>query len=342
MKKLVWLWLFWLFIPEVCARQERALAVMFWNLENFFDVRHDSLKQDTDFLPDALRGWNRSRYEKKVEQVARVIVAAHGWEPPVLIGVCEVENSYVMNSLVDYGPLRELGYRYVMTDSPDIRGIDVGLIYRRDRFRLISSQAVRVHLDNKPTRDILHVTGRLVNRDTLDVVVAHFPSRLGGVRFSEHYRLSVARRIRSLTDSICTVRRVPRIVLMGDFNDHPNNRSVCEVLHALSPSGKVEGTELYHLLADKTGDKNATYKYQGQWELLDHLIVSGNLLNPDGSVYTSSDRAKVLRLPFLLVKDEKFGGDKPYRTYNGVRYQGGFSDHLPVLVELIERDGPEE
>ena len=326
-----------IFLCALSSAVHAQFSAMFWNVENFFDTRHDSLKMDSAFLPSSVRKWNSSKYKKKVAQVARVLVSSHGWDPPVLVGLCEVENEYVMKSLVDYGPLSKLGYRYVITASDDVRGIDVALVYRRDRFKLLGYQSVRVDVPDRPTRDILHVTGRLLDTDTLDVVVAHLPSKVSG-RKSEYKRRLVAERLKMLSDSISAVRKHPRILLMGDFNDGPNSDAVRNILKALPPSQEpIEPDRLYHLLHDKVKGRDVgSYKYKGRWELLDHLIVSGSLLDSSSSFYTSEASAQILQLPFLLIPDEKFGGDKPFRTYNGLRYQGGYSDHLPVLVEFQE------
>ena len=328
-------------LVSVCALSAKAqFAAMFWNVENLFDTTHDTLKLDSEFMPESVRAWNRRKFHRKIQQVAKVVATAHGWDPPVLVGLCEVENEYVMRSLVDYGPLAQLGYRFVMTQSDDVRGIDVALMYRRDRFKLIGCQRVHVDIEGRPTRDILHVSGRLIDRDTLDVMVVHLPSKLGG-RLAEKNRCKVAGRVRSLSDSICAVRRRPRVLVMGDFNDTPEGRAVSEVLEAFPPSGEVNEYTLYHLLSRRVkGKDKGSYKYQGRWELIDHILVSGRLLDASSGFYTSEEKADILRLPFLLVPDEQFGGEKPHRTYHGMRYQGGYSDHLPVLVEFAESDEP--
>ena len=294
-----------------------TFRIVSYNVENLFDSRHDTLKNDYEFLPDATRHWNYSKYRKKLDNIARVIIATGGWTPPALVALCEVENDSVMRDLTRYSALREADYRYVMTQSPDKRGIDVALLYQRN----------------------LHVSGLVLNRDTLDVLVAHFPSRSGGARESEPYRLLAARKVKHAIDSLYTIRRHPQIVLLGDFNDYPENKSVKEVLEAAAPStlqDSLRPQKLYHLLARKTKTRKhfGSYKYQGEWGLLDHIIVSGTLLQEHAPLYTEEAKADVFCLPFLLTRDKKYGGQQPFRTYYGMKYQGGYSDHLPVYAEF--------
>lgn len=320
------------FITVSLAAQQRFL-VMEYNTENFFDCRHDSLKNDFDFLPDSPRGWNYRKYFSKAVNISKVIYSASMDNAPDIIGLCEVENEYCVETLTKYSPLRELGYEYVMTDSPDERGIDVLLLYQPYTFRLLASQTVRVpvqEIGGKPTRDILHVSGRIVSGDTLDVFLAHFPSRSGGRLKTEPFRIMAARCLKSLSDSVMSTRLNPNIIIMGDFNDYPDDKSLVEILKAQKPSGRTEVSNLYNLM---DGKPSGTYKYRGEWGSLDQMIVNGNLLG-NGNIRTDYGKVRILDFPFLMEEDEKFGGDMPFRTYNGMRYKGGYSDHLPVLMEL--------
>lgn len=316
--------------------------VMCWNIENLFDIQHDSLKDDKEFLPDALRHWNYSKYKKKLADVASVITAVGEWNPPALVGLCEVENDTVLRDLTRRSSLKELDYRYVMTHSPDLRGIDVALLYQRDQFKLLSFRSIPIPPfgQHRPTRDILHVCGLLLTGDSLDILVCHLPSRSGGAKESEPYRLHAANKLRITADSLSNARLHPQLIIMGDFNDYPSNKSIREILGAESPSASAglnpSPRKLYHLLAHRTQSRNfGSYKYQGAWGLLDHLIVSGTLLNPSSTFFTSEEKANVARLPFLLTEDTKYGDDEPLRTYKGMKYQGGYSDHLPVYADFL-------
>jgi endonuclease/exonuclease/phosphatase family metal-dependent hydrolase len=331
-----------LLFPVITVAQEISpFRVVFWNTENLFDTHHDSLKLDEEFLPSSYRGWHYGRYRKKLADVSRVITALGEWASPALVGFCEVENDNVMRDLTKYSPLKEHGYQYVMTDSPDRRGIDVALLYQRDRFKLLGYQFLRIYPESPghfPTRDILHVTGQLLTGDSLDVFVCHFPSRSSGEKETEPYRLLVARTLKNTVDSLFAVRYCPQVIIMGDLNDYPYNKSVATVLTAtFPPSQHPERNGLYHVLARKANQSNyGSCKYQGEWGLLDHIIVSGSLLDSGNTFHTDEGKAHVARLPFLLMKDEKYGGQQPFRTYSGMKYQGGFSDHLPVYVDIME------
>lgn len=333
-----------LFCTPLGAQEADRFRVVFYNVENLFDTQKDSCHNDEEFLPTAVRHWNYGRYKTKLANVSKVITAVGEWTPPALVGLCEVENDRVLRDLTRYSPLKEQGYRYVMTDSPDSRGIDVALLYQRDRFKLLGHRSIGVDLGEgqRPTRDILHVTGIISTFDTIDVFVAHFPSRSGGQLQTEPNRLQAARILRRAADSLFAVRTTPRIIIMGDLNDYPANKSISKVLSAKAPKAPeadIRPNELYHLLARKVkGKRLGTYKYQGEWGLLDHLIVSGNLLVEASGVYTSEGHAHIVQLPFLLTKDPTHGGRRPFRTYYGMRYEGGYSDHLPVYFDLMIKE----
>ena len=320
------------------STEDTTFRVMCWNVENLFDTRHDSLKNDYEYLPDALRHWNFGRYRKKLENIARTIIAVGQWTPPALVGLCEVENDSVLIALTRYSPLKEEGYRYVMTNSPDKRGIDVALLYQRDRFKLLSTRyihATRSGIRTRPTRDILHVSGLLITGDTLDVMVCHLPSRYGGASISEPDRLYVAGIIRKEADSLMSIRQHPQLIIMGDFNDYPTNRSISQIIGAKAPPTHPETLKLYHLLARKALNQDfGSYKFHGEWGLLDHFIVSGTLLNQGSAFHTSEAKADVARLPFLLEEDTKYGGVQPFRTYRGMKYESGYSDHLPIYADF--------
>lgn len=319
-------------------RGQTTFKVMWWNVENLFDTRHDTLKDDYEFLPEATRHWTYNKYKRKIDDIARVIAAIGQWTPPAIVGLCEVENDSVLKDLTRSSPLKELSYRYVMTHSADRRGIDIALLYQRDQFKLLTAHSINISNYSKrkhPTRDILHVNGLLPTLDTLDIFLCHFPSRSGGAKASEPYRLFIAQKLRNEAAQVINKRLHPKVIIMGDFNDYPTNRSVREILKVLPPSQQPNSSELYHLLARKVNHRNyGSYKYKGEWGLLDHLIVSGDLLKKDSPFYCKENEADVAFIPFLLEEDNKYGGKQPFRTYLGMKYQGGISDHLPVFVDF--------
>lgn len=327
---------------QAVSGDSMVFRVASYNVENLFDCRHDTLHDDYEFLPDATRHWTYSKYKKKLDNLARVITALGGWTPPALVALCEVENDSVLTDLTRYSVLRNHDYRYILTHSDDLRGIDVALLYQRALFKPIHQQSLRVEKPRKndrPTRDILYVSGLLLNGDTLDVLVGHFPSRRGGAKQSAPYREKAALCIKAVADSLFRIRKRAQILVMGDFNDYPHSRLVRETLQAeLSPLSPTlpDERKLYHLLARQAAEAKHTgsYKYQGAWQWLDHILVSGSLLLQDAPLHTSEQRAGVFAPPFLLTEDPKYGGMQPFRTYYGMKYQGGYSDHLPMYAEF--------
>lgn len=321
-----------LFPVTLCSQQ--SMTVLFSNAENLFDTEDDPLKDDDGFTPDGDYRWNRSRYWDKLDAISKVIVAADADQAPALVGLCEVENETVLNDLTTRSALREVGYRFVMTDSPDSRGIDVALLYRRSFFRLISHESLRVNLrpyGGGATRDILHVTGLLESMDTLDIYVCHWPSRYGGTDESEPRRICAAGVVRASVDSIFRVRLKPYVIVMGDLNEGPDDPAVRIGLKA-HPRSEGRNLDDRELVTVMDALDEGSYKYQGVWDKYDQYVVSASLLNGLGC--TEMTGVEIMRPGFLLADDDSYGGVKPFRTYNGRRYQGGYSDHLPIKMIL--------
>lgn len=322
---------------------ELKLPILFWNVENLFDTKNDSLKLDDEFTSESLKHWTNYRYYQKLKGLSRVIIASNKWNPPALIGLCEIENDSVIYGLTRYTGLRNLEYKYITTNSKDKRGIDVALLYQSEFFKIITHKSIDVGIlpvDDRPTRDILHVSGMVASGDTLDIFIAHFPSRVGGQRKSNANRVYVSRILKHHIDQVLSLRSYPLVVIMGDFNDFPSNESVKEVLKAQCPlaSKEIINRKLYHLLINKRDKKEwGTYKYKNRWDVLDHFIVNGNLLKESSTCKTSLENTDIIRLPFHIVDDNKYGGTKPFRTFNGMHYIGGYSDHLPIISTFIIR-----
>lgn len=311
--------------------------VMSYNVENLFDWKHDTLKNDYDFLPDATRHWTYARYKKKLNRIARVITALGEWQLPALVGLCEVENNRVLRDLTRYSLLREAGYRYILADSPDERGIDVALLYQRGVFKPLSVQSLNVpppRPDSRPTRHVLHVSGLLLSGDTLDVLVVHFPSRAQGARRTEAYRINAAKRVRQAADSVLSLRRKPQILIMGDMNETSDEPAVQLLLNGFSAEG--HNFPFYNLITPSAGKRQpkGTYKYRGVWQQLDYLMVSPSLMQPDASMHILPGQAGIFHTSFLLCPDRNYGGMQPHRTFHGMKYQDGTSDHLPVWADF--------
>lgn len=295
------------------------------NCENLFDTVHDSLKNDIEFLPESNYHWTRTRYWRKVNHLSQEIIALgelgekKEWHLPDLVALCEVENDSAMIALTKRSLLRKAGYEYVMTSSPDERGIDVALMYQPASFRLLQNYSIRIKRlpDTRPTRDILYAKGTLVDDDTLHVFVVHAPSRRGGELASRPYRLQVASQLASSVDSLYALNAQAKILIAGDFNDYADSPALkkLEELHIINISKVAKG---------RNGAKG-TYRYQGEWGSLDQMLCSPSLAKLNAS-------CEIGDLPFLLQDDEKYGGKKPFRTYLGPKYLGGYSDHLPLLA----------
>lgn len=320
--------------------------VMFYNVENLFDTNDNPEKDDDDFLPKGFMKWTPWKYWKKLRNITSVITAVGGIQSPALVGICEVENDSVIIDLIKQSPLRAQGYEYIITNSSDIRGINIALLYQKHLFKLLESNEYKIEFKNKkrnPTRNILHATGLLLNSDTLDVYVCHFPSRSGGIKETKEARIESSTVLRGKVDSLLIIRENANIIIMGDFNDTPENLSLSNTLSAFSIDKQLKGKtkiepekQLFNMFFSSDFKKEqGTYKYQGRWEIIDHLIVSGNMLNKENSIRVKNNEAYIFNESFLFEVDEKYYGDKPYRTNIGPRYNGGFSDHLPVYLDII-------
>ena len=310
---------------------EQTFKIMSYNVENLFDTKDDSLTVDEDFTPTGNHYWTYSKYKKKIADIAKTIIALGEWEVPALVGLCEIENETVLWDLVRRSPLENAHYSFVHKDSPDARGVDVALLYQKDKFELLWAEFLSMQFK---TRDILYAAGLVPTDDTLHVFVCHFPSRLGGELESEDRRVQVATTLRQKVDSIYNnVTRKPRIVIMGDFNDMPDNRSVAGTLNAQKPVAPFSEAELYNLAYPLYDKGLGTYKLAGEWNLLDQIIVSGALLNAESNFHTRE--MHIYSPDFLRETDETKGGFKPFRTFLGQRYLGGVSDHFPVYVDFI-------
>ena len=314
---------------------------MEYNVENLFDTLHAANALDIDFTPKGSHQWTSARYWAKLSRLSKVIAAVGGVQPVDLIALVEVENDSVMFDLTRRTKLWRMGYEYVMSHSQDVRGINVALLYLPHRFRLLMKDSIRVQPPTSkqlPTRDVLHVAGELVTGDTLDVFVCHFPSRRGG-RLAERYRENVAQLVRAFADSVMLLRQHPYVLITGDFNGFYPEKFITQHLNLqlLDGANKVASSSLYlltHKLKAKWGIKG-TYKFQGMWNQLDHFVVSGTFLGKKGtSVSTDSKSCYIFDAPFLLQKDKSGEGFHPYRTYLGNYYQGGYSDHLPMVLDI--------
>ena len=329
------------YVIPVTYSQERGFArVMFYNTENLFDVVDDPETLDEEFLPNADRHWTKDRFNHKIQKIAQVFIAVGGWEAPEVIGLCEVENRFVLEQLTSQTVLKKLGYKMIHKESPDRRGIDVALLYREDVVTPLHYEYLSVDDKDSPdfkTRDILHFAGVIKGVDTLHIFVNHWPSRYGGLLETVPKRALAANVLKREIDSLQAQFLSPKIIVMGDFNDQPTDKSLVEVLKAQLIADEPKANDLYNL-SGRWMDPNAgTLKYQSQWSVFDQVLVSGDLLAATKGVFCLPGDAHIFSAPFLLVDDNTYNGMKPKRTYTGFAYTGGFSDHLPVYLDLWQK-----
>lgn len=309
------------------AAQETTFKAMFYNVENLFDYFDDSTKNDNEFLPQSDKYWTKQRFQTKLSRIAKVIVALGEMQPPDIVGMCEVENSYCLFQMCNNSILSPLDYKYIHYESPDKRGIDVALLYRPELFEPISSHPIRIHNTSEGslyTRDILYVKAFSESlKDTIHVFVNHWPSRRGGKAQSENKRTTAASRLRTVVDSILTITPSSNILIMGDFNDEPHNKSIVDVLNV--DINATDFTSQLFWIKDRFNP--GTHKYQGHWAMLDNFFVSRHLKELD-------PKTQIAQFEFLLKDDPRYVGSKPFRTYQAVRYMDGYSDHLPILLTI--------
>ncbi|MFZ4400193.1 MAG: endonuclease/exonuclease/phosphatase family protein [Bacteroidales bacterium] len=320
-------------------RGKYGIRIMFYNLENFFDTRNDSITLDDDYTSFGMKHWGREKYNTKLNNTYKVIASVGGWEPPEIIGVCEVENKWVVSEIASGTPLRKFNYKYIHYDSPDSRGIDVALLYRPDKFTPVFHRPIRIifPFDTAArTRDILYVKGLSTTKDTLHLFVNHFPSKFGGAMITIPKRNYVASFLRSKVDSILAINPDANIIIMGDFNDEPSDESILKSLNAKCDTNDVRNADLFNLMCNlKSTEKIGSNKFREQWSLIDQMIVSASLAKNKQKWHVKNYRAYIFKAKYLLQADDTYMGVRTFRTYNGARYTGGYSDHLPVYMDLI-------
>lgn len=317
-------------------RGREGIRIVFYNLENLFDTKDDSLKNDDEFTPQGGKYWSWERYQEKIRNHSQTFTAIGGWEAPEIIAVCEIENRYVLESLTEFSILKDWNYQIVHIDSPDKRGVDVGLLYRPDKIEILEYEALTVQFPEqnaRPTRDILHVKALVLNTDTLHVFVNHWPSRYGGMMASQPKRLVAAQTVRYKVDEVFDINPDANIVITGDFNDEPENKSITEVLRVHLEEEVLDDSELFNLMYELTG-KVGTHKFNGEWGILDQFIVSTSLVKGQGKLKITTNRAQVFQAEWLLIDETRYMGKKPFRTYQGPKFLGGYSDHLPIYLDI--------
>jgi predicted extracellular nuclease len=346
MKKLSFILLPALAFCSLCLAQKdpasakNSLTVMFYNVENLFDTSNDSLTADEEYLPQSPKKWDSGKYNKKISDLARVISSVNEKELPSLVGLAEVENIKVLEDLVSSQKLKKGKYGIVHFDSKDERGIDVALLYNKDEVELMDSKAIQVSFGKDiqdATRDILFVRCRLKGDRIINVFVNHWPSRSPTREESEMKRVMAALTLRREVDNILNIDNEAAILIMGDFNDEPTNKSIFQILNATDKRKNAHYRDLYNLMFEPHNlNGEGTITYRDSWQMFDQIIVSQSMLSKDGGYHLNYSDGKVFKGGEVMVKDPATGAQVINRTYGGDNYLGGVSDHLPVYTILIK------
>ena len=322
-------------------RAKKVYGVAFYNLENLFDTINNNGKYDLEFSPQGKNKWDSHKYWSKIEKLSYAIShfnTKRTPDGPAIIGVSEIENITVLEDLVKAKNIASRGYKIVHHDSPDRRGVDVGMLYDPKQFRVINVTNHYLHIEKLPnfrTRDQMCVFG-LLGGQRVGVIVNHWPSRRGGDKQSSWLREAAASLSKHIADSLTNLYPDCGIIIMGDLNDDPSNKSCAEVLGAKKKIGQVKAGGFFNPFWQKLDDGIGSYIYRGGWDLFDQIIVGYNLL-PDGKSRLLYDGALVWNnLPFLLQTDGQYKG-YPHRTFSGGAWSNGYSDHLPTEVFLMLR-----
>lgn len=315
---------------------DRPIRIAFYNVENLFDLEDDPATLDEDFTPTGKQEWTQERYQTKLSRIHEVVKGMHY---PALLGLSEIENSKVLADLSETGGMAAKGYQFAHFDSPDKRGIDVALLYQKKLFKVKNSSYLRLDFPLKvipdepgyTSRDILIVEGEISKKSTVYVFVVHWPSRRGGLVKSEPKRVFVASQVRNKIDELAQLNPDAQFIVMGDFNDETTNKSVARTLEAYPLPTTPNRTRLYNCFSKLDKENQGSYNYRGDWNMLDQIILSGHFFEAENALKFRS--ANIFKEEFLLYQDEKHGA-RPNRTYGGPNYYGGYSDHLPVFIEL--------
>ena len=334
---------FTLGINHVSAQEQQAYKVGlvgFYNLENLFDTINDPNKDDEEFLPQGGNQWNTEKYLAKLHNMAYAIsTIGTDWSPDgvAVLGVSEIENRTVLEDLVRQPEIKDRNYQVVHYESPDRRGVDVGLLYNPKYFKLTNSKSYRTVVPDQPdfiTRDQLLVSG-LFDGEMMHLIVMHWPSRFGGEKRSMPGRVAAASLCRHIADSILREDANAKIIMMGDFNDYPDNKSVTEYLRASGDMKGLRDGEFFNPMYELHKKGYGTNYYRDVPAVLDQTVITPALLPTDYNTYQFKV-AKVHNKEFLKQHGGRYNG-YPFRTFAGGVWMGGYSDHFPVYVILLKK-----
>ncbi|MGQ9847736.1 MAG: endonuclease/exonuclease/phosphatase family protein [Bacteroidales bacterium] len=333
---LIFFLLFSGFVSLKSQTKSKFALIAFYNVENLFDTINDPKTNDDEFLPTANNHWNTEKYNLKLEHISKVIKDIgedNGFKCPTVMGMCEIENKQVIQDLINTPNLKSFNYGFEHYDSRYERGVDVALIYQKDRFIVVNSKAYPLIIPEKPdfnTRDQLLVSG-ILDGEAVHFIVNHWPSRRGGEKRSAPMREAAAKLCRHIVDSIYKTDSTAKIIIMGDLNDDPTSASVVTHLRAQKTKESTKNYDLYNPMYELFKKKGiGSLAYNDKWNLFDQFIVSYPLISKKVEGYKFI-KAGVFNKPYLMQKDGQFAG-YPFRTYVGNTYMGGYSDHFPSFI----------
>ena len=323
------------FVFGQSSKKEKVRCITFYNLENLYDTINQTDVDDEEFTPGGKSNWDSKKYLEKLAHISEVI-SKIGTETtpdgPAVMGLAEVENLAVVQGLVSQPSIIKRNYQIVHFNSPDLRGIDVALIYQPKYFKVTNATSNRLKIegdDNFFSRDQLVVSG-ILDGEPMHFIVNHWPSRGGGQEKSEAKRIAAAQLSRHLVDSLLAINPKAKIMVMGDLNDDPSDVSVVKHLNTTNDKNALTGNQLFNPMADILKNGTGTLQYRDKWNLFEQIILSPAFFSENKSGYRFHE-AQVFNKPFLIQQDGEYKG-YPLRTFGGKDYLGGYSDHFPVMV----------
>ena len=341
MKKTVLMLCMALFTVASLSAQDKPYSVVFYNLENLFDIYNDPETHDDEFTPQGVKQWNQTRYEKKLWNMERVLfdIAAQQKEYPIVIGVSEIENRTVLEDLISQPKLKGGNYRICHYDSPDARGVDVAFLYRSDVFKLEGSDNIKLHVEGLPnfrTRDLVVMWGT-IEEEPFYFLVSHWPSRLGGKEASQFKRDACAKQIREIKDSLLRENPATKVIVMGDFNDDATDASLVEVMGAKGSVAELQPGDFFNPYNEMLRAGLGTLAYQDEWNLFDNICVTENLVNAQKGTLKILKGKKfygnIFTRPYMLQLEGQYK-NYPLRTFVSNNFQDGYSDHFPVYIYI--------
>lgn len=315
--------------------------MVFYNLENLFDIYNDPETHDDEFTPEGVKQWNQLRYEKKLWNMERVLfdIAAQKKNYPIVIGVSEIENRKVLEDLIAQPKLKGGNYRICHYDSPDARGVDVAFLYRSDVFKLEGSDNIKLNVEGLPnfrTRDLVVMWGTIED-EPFYFLVSHWPSRLGGKEASQFKRDACATQIREIKDSLIAQNPATKVVVMGDFNDDATDDSIVKVMGAKGKVEELQPGDFFNPYNEMLRAGLGTLAYQDEWNLFDNICVTENLINAeDGKLRVIKGKkyyGNIFTRPYMLQLEGQYK-NYPLRTFVSNNFQDGYSDHFPVYIYI--------